>query len=1786
MKKVLKALLTALICIGLGLAFNKVDAMAGTIHYVNPDGSHIQNGAMEDITTDTLATPNSFAEVIAALGAGNIIGYVHPEFYGRALYTPSDAGVSDGMGVVVITKTNVTASGKLGTNGVAWFIYDNTLYLISTQKTGSVMSNESTKPYYGDYNRVISYSDDGFDKTVPVMEKGDLETDGYGMTKTAVNDERVLDQNEYYDAYQPSSDEYRHLSIGSRGDITLNDMVYSKPSVADSVLDAGNLPWINYAGSIEKVVFGTDIRVIGSIAQLFNGKTTDDDGNRYLAVLFVHDSDTNRTYEVGPSLYTELTSVEIYSDFSGVTSMAATFARCSKLKNVIAFDPATGRPLTSFALPALNTAAYMFYGDTELENSAQGSLVNIMDLTSGTLVNASYMFAGCESIATPHVSTYNMSNAKNIDGMFQGAKNAQISFDGGDASVKDWDVGNVVTAMYTFAGVLPDPDTPTKKISPALDEIPDNQVVSGVADLTQWDLGMCVSTYFMFASNLGVTSAKIDDSYASLKDAAGMFNGCDNMNTVDMANSNMPELLYGHAMFRRAGSKSGGTADLSGWTAPKLMATDFMFQKSGYTEIGFDNTSDMSNLKEAVAMFADCKALRNLGTQGLSKFKLDSVLDTSYMFDNDIALVSLQTGGWGMGNVENMSHMFCNTAALGSLDTEAWTAGSGDSDGDGDYLSDMECFAYWSDIDEISMENWDTSHVENMYMAFAECENLTSVALPKKANSFNSVEDVNGMFYNDPELMSVGGDDPSNYSAPALRDARGMFTNDNKLISVDMSELVGSNTTNISYMFRNCSSLTGIDISGWDTSAVKFMQGIFDGCGKLADITPGTSLSAAALETMAIAFRNCHVLPSSALNAVLGKLSASSKLVSMYQAFKNCYALTSLDMSAMDLSKCIDFIHLAYMEEDASTPTNKLVKIIVPSTMLTADGVIMTDTTDGNGNSINMFWVDGDGAPDGNHNEGSEDDDLLTAFYVNGTVPARLLAYNFGGVNGDNDNRSFIEYLGKSINGEDIGTYTFTDESDTAVLKMEATSSFYKDGVDDTSAIKIPLTFEWKKNTSDLPGNADTYTTEPNAGGVYDAACSLSGFTGSNTSHAVTFELVSATIYPKSIDATYKGSDIYVGEQYSREDVEVIYHKSNGTTETLDVNKFTVDSVDVTKVGENTYTVSYDPGDGVLTDTITVTGKKSGTPFISAVFDGDPVEMNKNYNKSDVIVTYTDRDGLSIQVPQANFTVNSQTITKLGDNTFTASYTPAGSSTALTDTFVVPGLLDKMVLSATYKGDKIPINSEYNKNNVEAIVTLKDGSKLILDTKDFLVDSLKVTKVGENTFTASYTPEGSTEKLTDTFTVTGIVDSMPITATYKGEKIPIGSKYSKSDVEVIATLEDGTKKTLTSDEFTVDSQEVNKVGENTFTASYTPVGSAKAVTDTFVVPGITGKVTLSAEYTGDSVPVGSEYLKSDVKVILTLEGGDKVALTTDDFIVDSQKVTKYGDNTFTATYLTEDGPVKATFTVSGKRLIGSIKAEYSGTAVLVGSEYNTSDVAVTAYYSDDTAKVEGFRVTPTSFSSTKVTRAGDNSYTVSYVDPDQNKKVFTAKFKVNGYKNVSSIAADYTGDKVKVGKSYNKNNVKVTLYYEDGTSGSTENFTVDSKVIRGEGDNSYTATYRDPYGNTYTAGFSVPGYKDDDDKKSSSSSMYGYGYYPGYPGSEYAGVSSVYPGTGYATSVPVNTGVVGGALGALGVSSGIVQTGTTLKSVLYAAAGITLVLMLGGALYMRFKKDEKERNER
>ncbi len=286
--------------------------------------------------------------------------------------------------------------------------------------------------------------------------------------------------------------------------------------------------------------------------------------------------------------------------------------------------------------------------------------------------------------------------------------------------------------------------------------------------------------------------------------------------------------------------------------------------------------------------------------------------------------------------------------------------------------------------------------------------------------------------------------------------------------------------------------------------------------------------------------------------------------------------------------------------------------------------------------------------------------------------------------------------------------------------------------------------------------------------------------------------------------------------------------------------------------------------------------------------------------------------------PVAGATDASYTSSQTGTYRAVADIAALANTASVSDTFTLNDGITIKEVEATYTGPDIVKGNSYDKNNVKVVVTYADGSKKTLSSNDFTMNSLTVTAVGSNTFTASYT-DASKKVWTDDITVKGIREIGFISATYTGPQIVVGKDYDKKNVSLTAYYKDDTSKTqgfpvpLTS----VNTTTVSKEGANTYTAYYKD-SLGNSFSDTFTVPGYVPTITITgatAEYKGPDIPVGNNYDKNNV--LFTLTYSDGTTETTTGFTVNSIVVSKEGANTYTATYYTNGSSYAAKFTVNG-----------------------------------------------------------------------------------------------------------------------------------------------------------------------------------------------------------------------------------------------------------------------------
>ena len=114
------------------------------------------------------------------------------------------------------------------------------------------------------------------------------------------------------------------------------------------------------------------------------------------------------------------------------------------------------------------------------------------------------------------------------------------------------------------------------------------------------------------------------------------------------------------------------------------------------------------------------------------------------------------------------------------------------------------------------------------------------------------------------------------------------------------------NATSCRYMFHNCSKLTQLDLSIFNTSRITYMFGMFSDCTKLTKLDL-SNFNTSNVTNMSFMFDNCKALAQLDLSNF-----NTSKVTKTSYMFYDCSNLTQLNLSSFDTSHVIDMSWMFY----------------------------------------------------------------------------------------------------------------------------------------------------------------------------------------------------------------------------------------------------------------------------------------------------------------------------------------------------------------------------------------------------------------------------------------------------------------------------------------------------------------------------------------------------------------------------------------------------------------------------------------------------------------------------------------------------------------------------------------------------------------------------------------------------------------------------------------------------------------------------------------------------------
>lgn len=491
-----------------------------------------------------------------------------------------------------------------------------------------------------------------------------------------------------------------------------------------------------------------------------------------------------------------------------------------------------------------------------------------------------------------------------------------------------------------------------------------------------------------------------------------------------------------------------------------------------------------------------------------------------------------------------------------------------------------------------------------------------------------------------------------------------------------------------------------------------------------------------------------------------------------------------------------------------------------------------------------------------------------------------------------------------------------------------------------------------------------------------------------------------------TVNVSYTGAaDVFPGATINPADLTVSVDCDDANNYPLVAGDYTITPSTVSSTaGNNTYTVSYG-GKSNTFSMFTVTVTK-----ITAAYSGGNVEVGSNVNPADVTVTatYTDNGGATQTANITDWycgTPGSKTmkVTAVGDNTFTIQ--AYGVNTTMKVVGVNPAPVPGPTsLTATYADESVLVNTNFDKSKVKLIYNDGLTPKVIkwedLTTKP---SSMRVSATGDNLFTVGY--GGQTASL-----VVHGYKCDHITASYDGDRLKVGDSVDKSKLTVRIFYTDNKQglanpAKLNKDQYTISPSTMMEAGTTTFTVKYSDANDD--YTATFDVDGYDKSElqisNMEASYADESVLVGSEFNTSSVKVKVKYSDGSTENISWSKLTTKPSdlKVAKSGWNSYELGY----NDATATLQVHGYG-ISSLKAEYSGGDVKVGSSIDKSKLKVTAVYNKDLHdKEKTEEVSDYTLSTETISTVGDNTITVTYGDK-------TTTFIVKGTDGTAATTAD------------------------------------------------------------------------------------------------------------------------------------------------------------------------------
>ena len=213
-----------------------------------------------------------------------------------------------------------------------------------------------------------------------------------------------------------------------------------------------------------------------------------------------------------------------------------------------------------------------------------------------------------------------------------------------------------------------------------------------------------------------------------------------------------------------------------------------------------------------------------------------------------------------------------------------------------DYLNTSEVddmrsmFSSCTSLETLDLSSFNTEKVTNMVTMFENSKHLRSLKLPKGFIG-SSVTNLNAMFRDCESLTEL---DLSGSNSENVKDMSEMFYGCRALSKLVLTDFKTGQVSTMESMFLGCSTLETLDVSSFNTENVTTMVGMFNNCSSLRSLDL-TGFNTANVTGMSSMFKKCSSLRSLDLSSF-----NTRKVTYMQNMFEGCTNLESIDLSSFD----------------------------------------------------------------------------------------------------------------------------------------------------------------------------------------------------------------------------------------------------------------------------------------------------------------------------------------------------------------------------------------------------------------------------------------------------------------------------------------------------------------------------------------------------------------------------------------------------------------------------------------------------------------------------------------------------------------------------------------------------------------------------------------------------------------------------------------------------------------------------------------------------------------------